>query len=334
MEREWLVRLKALITGVTGQDGSYLAEYLLSKGYEIHAFVRRFETQMNIANIINDIHTYDIDINDLGSIISGLSDIRPDEIYHLASQSYVGASFASPILTGEVTGLGTLRILEACRFVKLDCRIYNAGTSEMYGGGRALNEASPFSPRSPYGAAKLYAYWVCKNYREAYGMYISNGILFNHESPRRGIEFVTRRISNGVARIKLGLSKRLTLGNIKASRDWGYAPDYVEGMHAMLKLDEPDDIVLCTGVPHSVMDFADEAFRIAGVGRASDYVDFDSNRLRPSEIDLLIGDPAKAKRVLGWKAKTKFKELVRIMVDADLALEESRARTDAAKEPS
>ena len=313
--------MKALITGVTGQDGSYLAEYLLSSGYEVHAFVRRFETLENITNIVGDIHQYDIDINDLGSILMALREVRPDEIYHLASQSFVGASFNSPILTGEVTGLGTLRILEACRLLGLDCRIYNAASSEMYGGGEDLSESSPLQPRSPYGVAKLFSYWMCRNYREAYGMHVSNGILFNHESPRRGIEFVTRRISDGVAKIKLGKQKRLSLGNVEAVRDWGYTPDYVKGMVALLKLDYADDVVMCTGKPHSVMDFAEEAFRVAGMGDAANYIDVDEARKRPLDIDVLTGNPAKAKSLLGWQAKTQFKELVRVMVDADIELQ-------------
>lgn len=313
--------MKALVTGVTGQDGSYLTEYLLSCGYEVHAFVRRFETLENIKNIVNDIHQYDIDINDLGSILMALREVRPDEIYHLASQSFVGASFNSPILTGEVTGLGTLRILEACRLLGLDCRIYNAASSEMYGGGEDLSESSPLQPKSPYGVAKLFSYWMCRNYREAYGMHVSNGILFNHESPRRGIEFVTRRISDGVAKIKLGKQKRISLGNVKAVRDWGYTPDYVKGMVALLKLDQADDVVMCSGKPHSVMDFAEEAFRAAGMGDAADYIDVDVARRRPLDIDVLTGNPAKAKSLLGWQARTQFKELVRIMVDSDISLQ-------------
>lgn len=315
--------MKALITGVTGQDGSYLVENLLSKGYEIHAFARRFETHENIHEIEKEINIYDVDISDLGSIVEVIRKTKPDEIYHLASQSFVEVSFTSPIFTAEVTGLGTLRILEACRLLNHNCRIYNAASSEMFGGGENLTETSPFMPRSPYGASKLFSYWMCRNYREAYGMYVSNGILFNHESPRRGIEFVTRRISNAVARIKLGKQKSIVLGNLKSIRDWGYAPDYVIGMNALLKQDYPMDIVMSTGVPHSVVDFAAEACKVGGLGDCVDHLQTDPSQVRPLDIDVLTGNPARAKKLLNWEAKTTFKELVRIMVEADIEREKS-----------
>lgn len=322
---------RALLTGVTGQDGSYLAELLLEKGYEVHGIVRR-SSALNRTRID---HLFDRsqtdsqkqklilhygDLNDSSSLRSILTKAQPDEIYNLGAQSHVKVSFEIPEYTGEVTGLGTLRLLEAVRDSALKPRIYQAGSSEMFGKVQETpqRESTPFYPRSPYGAAKLYAHWIAVNYRESYDLFISNGILFNHESPRRGENFVTRKITLGVAAIKLGLQHDLVLGNLDAKRDWGYTKDYVEGMWRMLQHATPEDFVLATGETHSVREFCEIAFAHAGL-EWQKYVRTDAKFLRPAEVDFLIGDASKAKRLLGWQPTTRFEDLVKLMVDADLA---------------
>ncbi|HEY5839132.1 MAG TPA: GDP-mannose 4,6-dehydratase [Pyrinomonadaceae bacterium] len=321
---------KALITGITGQDGSYLAELLLDKGYEVHGTIRRassFNTA-RIDHLYTDPHINGVrlflhygDIADSTNLIKLLYRIQPDEIYHLAAQSHVRVSFDIPEYTGDVTGLGTIRILEAIRETGLKSKFYQASSSEMFGKVRETpqTELTPFYPRSPYGAAKVYAYWATVNYREAYGMFAANGILFNHESPRRGETFVTRKITRAVARIKANLQDKLYLGNLDAKRDWGYAKEYVEAMWLMLQQDKPDDYVIATGETHSVSEFLEEAFSYADLDWR-DYVEMDSKYLRPSEVELLVGDASKARNVLGWEPKVAFKDLVRLMVDADMSL--------------
>ena len=321
---------KALITGITGQDGSYLAELLLDKGYEVHGTIRRassFNTA-RIDHLYTDPHINGVrlflhygDIADSTNLIKLLYRIQPDEIYHLAAQSHVRVSFDIPEYTGDVTGLGTIRILEAIRETGLKSKFYQASSSEMFGKVRETpqTELTPFYPRSPYGAAKVYAYWATVNYREAYGMFAANGILFNHESPRRGETFVTRKITRAVARIKANLQDKLYLGNLDAKRDWGYAKEYVEAMWLMLQQDKPDDYVIATGETHSVSEFLAEAFSYADLDWR-DYVEMDSKYLRPSEVELLVGDASKARNVLGWEPKVAFKDLVRLMVDADMSL--------------
>jgi GDPmannose 4,6-dehydratase len=321
---------KALITGVTGQDGSYLAEFLLSKGYEVHGLIRRassFNTE-RLEPIYQDPHRSDVrlflhygDLSDAIVISTLIAEIKPDEIYNLAAQSHVRVSFDIPEYTGDVTAIGTTRILEAMRKVAPKARFYQASSSEMYGLVRETpqRETTPFYPRSPYGAAKVYSYWMTVNYRESYGLHASNGILFNHESPRRGETFVTRKITRAVARIKAGLQKKLFLGNLEAKRDWGYAPEYVEAMWLMLQQEKPDDYVVATGETHSVREFLDLAFKHAGLD-SEKYVEIDPRYYRPAEVDVLIGDAAKAKKQLGWKPKTKFSQLVEIMTDADIAM--------------
>ena len=320
---------KALITGITGQDGSYLAELLLAKGYEIHGIIRRastFNTE-RIDHLYQDPHINDVqlflhysDIADSTSLIKLLYRIQPDEIYHLAAQSHVRVSFDIPEYTGDVTGLGTLRILEAIRETGVKAKFYQASSSEMYGKVQEVpqRETTPFYPRSPYGAAKVYAYWTTVNYRESYGIFACNGILFNHESPRRGETFVTRKVTRAVAHIKAGLQDKLYLGNLNAKRDWGYAKEYVEAMWRMLQQEESDDYVIATGETHAVQEFVEEAFAYAGLDWR-DYVEIDPKYYRPSEVDLLVGDASKAKRVLEWEPKTTFKDLVSLMVDADMA---------------
>ena len=320
----------ALITGITGQDGSYLAELLLSKGYEVHGIIRRastFNTE-RIEHLYQDPHVNGVhfflhygDIADSTNLIKLLYRIEPDEIYHLAAQSHVRVSFDIPEYTGDVTGLSTIRILEAVRETGLKSKFYQAGSSEMFGKVREIpqRETTPFYPRSPYGAAKVYAHWVTVNYRESYGMFACNGILFNHESPRRGETFVTRKITRALAQIQAGFQGKLYLGNLDAKRDWGYAKEYVEAMWLMLQQPQPDDYVIATGETHSVEEFLEEAFSY--VDRDwRDYVELDERYLRPAEVDLLVGDAGKAERVLGWKPRTTFKELVRLMVDADVAM--------------
>lgn len=321
---------KALITGITGQDGSYLAEFLLEKGYEVHGIIRRASTfnTSRIDHIYNDPHTAGVrlflhygDLADSSNLSRLLANIEPDEIYHLGAQSHVRVSFDTPEYTGDVTGLGTLRILDAMRETGMNARFYQASSSEMYGLVQAVpqNETTPFYPRSPYAAAKVYAYWLTVNYRESYNMFACNGILFNHESPRRGETFVTRKITRAVARIKAGLQKELYLGNLDAKRDWGYAKEYVEAMWMMLQQPTADDYVIATNETHSVREFLEEAFTHAGL-KWQDFVRLDERYLRPTEVDLLIGDYTKARTKLGWQPKTSFKELVRIMVDADIDL--------------
>ena len=321
---------KALITGITGQDGSYLAELLLHKGYEVHGIIRRASTfnTHRIDHIYHDphnankVHLYlhygDIAVGE--TLQHMVYNIKPDEIYHLAAQSHVRVSFDMPEYTGDVTGLGTIRILEAVRKSRVEARFYQASSSEMFGGAKPpQNEVTEFEPRSPYAAAKVYAYWITRNYREAYNIYASNGILFNHESPRRGETFVTRKITRAVAAIKAGRQKDLFLGNLEAKRDWGYAPEYVEAMWLMLQQEKSDDFVIGTGETHSVREFLEEAFGYAGLDY-KDHVKIDERYFRPTEVDLLLSDPGKANRQLKWQPKVKFHELVRIMIDADLVL--------------
>lgn len=328
---------KAFITGVTGQDGSYLTELLLQKGYEVHGLIRRastFNTE-RLEGVYTDPHVegrrlflHYGDLTDGSRLVTLLQRIQPEEVYHLAAQSHVRVSFDEPEFTADTTGTGTIRLLEAIRMIGLDCRFYQASSSEMFGATPPpQNEQTPFWPRSPYGAAKVYAYWITRNYREAYGMYASNGILFNHESPRRGQTFVTRKITRAVARIKAGLDTELYLGNLDAVRDWGYAKEYVEAMWLMLQADEPDDYVVATGTAYSVRDFVQIAFDHAGLDWER-YVKFDERYLRPTEVDALIGDPSKAAERLSWKPKVLTPELARLMVDADyeVALTEVRGR--------
>jgi GDPmannose 4,6-dehydratase len=321
--------MKALVTGITGQDGSYLAEFLLAKGYEVHGIIRRASTfnTGRIDHLYQDPHINGVklflhyaDIADSTSLIKVLYRIQPDEIYHLAAQSHVRVSFEIPAYTGDVTGLGTVRILDAIRETGIRAKFYQASSSEMFGKVQEIpqRETTPFYPRSPYGAAKLYAYWITVNYRESYGMFTCNGILFNHESPRRGETFVTRKITRAVAHIKAGLQNKVYLGNLDARRDWGYAKEYVEMMWLMLQQDQPDDYIVATGETHSVGEFLEEAFTYAGLDW-HDHVEIDPKYYRPAEVDVLVGDAGKAKSKLGWEPKTTFKELVRLMVDADMA---------------
>ena len=317
---------KALITGITGQDGSYLAELLLGKGYEVHGLIRRASTftTTRIEHLYRDPHDPEArlflhygDLSDGSRLVTLLGSIQPDEIYHLAAQSHVRVSFDEPEHTGDTTGLGTARLLEAVRISELPVRYYQASSSEMFGATPPpQDESTPFHPRSPYGAAKVYAYWMTRNYREAYGLYAVNGILFNHESPRRGETFVTRKITMAVARIAAGLQDELHLGNLDARRDWGYAPEYVEGMWRMLQADEPDDYVLATGTSYSVGDFVRFAFEHAGLD-PDQHLRFDPRYLRPSEVDDLVGDASRAREVLGWTPEVLTPALARLMVDAD-----------------
>jgi GDPmannose 4,6-dehydratase len=318
---------RAFITGITGQDGSLLAEQLLKKGYQVFGLVRRLSTPnlRNVAPILSELQLIDGDIIDQASLLAGLKLAEPDEIYNLAAQSFVGASFAQPVLTGEVTALGALRLLDSMRIVSDKARFYQASSSEMFGkvSGEKQTEETPFHPRSPYGVAKVYAYWACRNYRESYGLHISNGILFNHESERRGYEFVTRRISSGVARIKHGIMKGLALGNLDARRDWGYAPEYTDLMWRTLQQPHPDDYIGATGETHSVREFVEQAFAIAGIPNWKDFVSVAPSQLRPAEVDYLCGDASKAKNKLGWVPQVGFTDLVRIMVEYDLAHQSS-----------
>jgi len=321
---------RALITGITGQDGSYLAEFLLKKGYEVYGLIRRsssFNTE-RIDHLYRDPHLPDVklhliygDLSDGGNLSTILNDVRPDEVYNLGAQSHVRVSFDQPVYTANVDALGALRILESVRMVNRDIRFYQASSSEMYGKATEIpqSETTPFHPRSPYGCAKVFAFWQTVNYREAYGMFACNGILFNHESPRRGETFVTRKITRAATRIKLGLQNKLYLGNLDAKRDWGFAGDYVEAMWLMLQQDKPEDFVIATGKTHSVREFLDEAF-----GRLDldwrDYVENDPRYYRPSEVELLLGDASRAEKLLGWKLRVSFKELVRMMVDNDMSI--------------
>jgi GDPmannose 4,6-dehydratase len=314
---------RALITGITGQDGSYLAEFLLNNGYEVIGMVRRTSTVNfeRIKHIQNKITLVTGDLLDEVSLISLLRDHKPTEVYNLAAQSFVQTSWFQPVFTGETTALGVTRMLDAVRIVNPEIRFYQASSSEMFGKVMEVpqRETTPFYPRSPYGVAKVYGHWITVNYRESYDMFACSGILFNHESPRRGLEFVTRKISNGVARIKLGLDEELRLGNLDAQRDWGFAGDYIEAMWLMLQQDQPDDYVVATGETHSVREFCELAFGHVGLNY-NDYVVMDERFMRPAEVDLLIGDPAKARAGLGWQPKTSFPDLVRMMVDADIQL--------------
>jgi GDPmannose 4,6-dehydratase len=321
----------ALITGITGQDGSYLAELLLSKGYEVHGIVRRastFNTE-RLDSIYEDPHTshrrlflHYGDLSDAVGLVNLVRDVAPNEVYHLGAQSHVKVSFEMPEYTANVTGTGTIRILEAIRAASVDTRFYQASSSEMYGAAPApQRERTPFHPRSPYGVAKLFGYWATVNYREAYGMYAVNGVLFNHESPRRGETFVTRKITRAAARIKAGLQKSLYLGNLDAIRDWGYAPEYVEGMWRMLQADAPSDYVLATGVGASVREFAEAAFAAIDLNWV-DHVQVDRQYLRPADVEVLIGDASYAKAALGWSPRTLWKELAQLMAKADWKLVE------------
>lgn len=319
---------KALITGITGQDGSYLAEFLLAKGYEVHGIIRRASTfnTARIDHLYSDPHEEGTklflhygDLSDGSRLVTLLESIQPDEVYNLAAQSHVRVSFDEPEYTGNSTGLGSIRLLEAIRMIGLKCRYYQASSSEMFGATPPpQNEATPFYPRSPYGAAKLYSYWVTRNYREGYGIFAVNGILFNHESPRRGETFVTRKITRAVARIKAGVQSELFMGNLDAVRDWGYAPEFVEAMWMMLQHNEPDDYVVATGTAYTVRDFLQLSFEHAGLDWEK-YVKFDPRYLRPTEVDSLIGDSTRANRALGWKPRIFTPELARIMVDSDIA---------------
>jgi len=315
---------RALITGITGQDGAYLANFLLEKGYEVYGTYRRLSSpnfwRLQHLGIFDEINLIPLDLSDTSSILEAIKISELDEVYHLAAQSFVGASFETPIATGDVSGLAVTRILEVIRQVNPEIKFYQASTSELYGNSRSegsLNEETQFRPASPYAAAKLYGYWITRIYREAYGIFAVNGILFNHESPLRGLEFVTRKISNAVAKIALGLEKELRLGNLEAKRDWGYTPEYVESMWLMLQQDEPDDYVIATGEAHSVREFCEIAFDIVGLDW-QEYVKVDKRFMRPLDVNYLCGDYSKAKKKLGWKPRIKFKQLVKIMVKEDL----------------
>jgi GDPmannose 4,6-dehydratase len=335
---------KALITGITGQDGSYLSELLLSKGYEVHGIKRRsssFNTE-RIDSILPDLHDRGArlflhfgDLNDSSNLIRLLLTIRPEEIYHLGAQSHVRVSFDIPEYTGDITGLGTTRLLEAVRQSGIQTKFYNAASSEIFGNAPEVpqRETTLFRPRSPYGCAKLYSYWSTVNYREAFGLFACSGILFNHESPRRGETFVTRKITRGVARIKAELQDKLYLGNLDAKRDWGFAPDYVEAMWMILQQKEADDFVIATGETHSVREFAELAFSHVGLDWEK-YVEIDPRYLRPAEVDILHGDASKAHKKLGWKPKTDFEQLVKIMVDADVRLLHEKLSGDFERQAS
>lgn len=323
------MKRRALITGITGQDGSYLAELLLDKGYDVVGMVRRTSTVTfeRIDHIMDRVQLHSGDLMDPLSLIEALRAHEPDEVYNLAAQSFVPASFEQPVLTGETTALGVTRLLDAIRVVNPAIRFYQASSSEMFGEVREVpqTETTPFHPRSPYGVAKVYAHWITVNYRESYGLHASSGILFNHESPRRGLEFLPRKISHGVAQIALGQADELRLGNLEAKRDWGYAGDYVDAMWRMLQLDEPDDFVICTGETRTVREFCETAFSRAGLD-ADDHVVVDEKFYRPAEVDLLVGDRAKAESILDWRPTVDFTGLVEMMVDSDLALVEQRLR--------
>ena len=321
---------KVLITGITGQDGSYLAELLLSKGYEVHGIIRRASTfnTSRLEHLYTDPHTREAalklhygDLSDASALARLIGRITPDEIYNLAAQSHVRVSFDSPEYTTDITATGAVRLLEAIRETGIKPRFYQASSSEMFGKAREIpqRETTPFYPRSPYGCAKVYAYWITVNYRESYGLFACNGILFNHESPRRGETFVTRKITRAVAHIVTGLQDKLYLGNLEAKRDWGYAREYVEAMWLMLQQAKPDDYVVATGETHSVREFLEAAFAHAGLDWRK-HVEIDPNYYRPTEVDLLVGDASKAKKQLGWEPKTKFNDLVKLMVDADMQM--------------
>ncbi len=334
----------ALVTGITGQDGAYLSKFLLEQGYKVYGIYRRLSTpnfwRLLYLDIFDKVNLIPADLIDSASIVQAIKTSNPDEIYHLAAQSFVGASFEQPIATGEITGLGVTRILESIREINPKIRFYQASTSELYGNSshELLKEDTPFCPSSPYSAAKLYGYWITEIYREGYGIFASNGILFNHESPLRGLEFVTRKISNAVAKIKLGIDTKLELGNLQAKRDWGYAPEYVKSMWLILQQDRPDDYVIATGEAHSVAEFAEKAFDIVGLDWQK-YVRTSKRFFRTIDVDYLQGDYSKAKRTLGWEPKVRFNELVELMVREDLArwercLRGERFAWDASSYPS
>lgn len=316
---------KALITGITGQDGSYMAEFLLKKGYQVFGLTRRTSTVTTerIAHIIDKIELVEGDLVDQHSLTHIVKDIKPDEIYNLAAQSFVPTSFRQPVLTGEATALGVTRVLEAIRVGYPKAKFYQASSSEMFGKAQKVpqNEKTPFHPRSPYGVAKVYGHWITVNYREAYKLFAVSGICFNHESPRRGTEFVTRKISRAVARIKLKKQKKVSLGNLESKRDWGFAADYVEAMWLMLQQKEAEDFVIGTGKTHSIKEFCQKAFEVIGIKNWQDYVEIDKQYFRPAEVDLLVADASKARKKLGWRPKTSFNQLVEIMVKADLEKE-------------
>ena len=316
---------RALVTGITGQDGSYLAELLLEKGYEVFGLIRRSSvvTDQRIRHLINHVELLDGDLLDQLSLIKAIQHARPDEVYNLAAQSFVPTSWGQPVLTGEFTALGVTKMLEAVRVADHPIRFYQASSSEMFGKVMEVpqTERTPFYPRSPYGVAKVYGHWITVNYRESYNMYACSGILFNHESPRRGLEFAPRKIARAVARIKLGKQHEIRLGNLDARRDWGFAGDYVRAMWMMLQQPTPDDYVIATGETHTVSELVELAFRRVGINNWRDYIVIDPALLRPAEVDLLIGDPTKAKEKLGWEPKVTFEGLVNLMVDADLELE-------------
>ncbi|KPL02791.1 MAG: GDP-mannose 4,6-dehydratase [candidate division Zixibacteria bacterium SM23_73_2] len=313
--------MKALITGITGQDGSYLAEFLLEKGYQIHGMVRRSSTENfeRINHIRDKINLHQADLLDQLSLIEMIEEIQPEEVYNLAAQSFVPTSWTQPVLTGEFNALGVTKILEAIRLVNPKIKFYQASSSEMFGKVREVpqTEKTPFYPRSPYGVAKVYAHWITVNYRESYDIHASSGILFNHESPRRGKEFVSRKVTDGVARIKSGLANELFMGNLDAKRDWGYARDYVKAMWLILKQPQPDNYVIATGINHSVRELVEIAFSHAGLDYKK-YVKVDPKLVRPAEVDVLLGDPSLAKNKLGWEPEMKFEDMIKMMVDADL----------------
>jgi len=325
-----MAKKSALITGITGQDGSYLAEFLLEKGYKVYGLTRRTSTPNyeRIKHIEDKIQLIPGDLLDQQSLITAIEKSDPDEIYNLAAQSFVETSWSQPVLTGEFTALGVTRMLEAQRQVKSKAKFYQASSSEMFGMVKESpqNENTPFHPRSPYGVAKVYGHWITINYRESYDMFCVSGILFNHESPRRGLEFVTRKISHGVAKIHLGQSDHVVLGNLSAKRDWGFAGDYVRAMWMMLQQGRPQDFVVATGQNHTVAEFAKEAFGAVGIDNWEKYVRISKELFRPAEVDFLIGDAAKAKKVLGWEPQTSFQELVRMMVDSDIELLKKNSR--------
>lgn len=312
---------KALITGITGQDGSYLAELLLSSGYKVYGLRRRTSVPImdNIEHIKNEIEFIEGDLLDLGSLIQAIRLSNPDEVYNLAAQSFVGTSWEQPVLTGQLTGIGVTNMLEAVRLTKPEARFYQASSSEMFGKvvETPQKETTPFYPRSPYGVAKVYGHWITVNYRESFNMFACSGILFNHESPRRGVEFVTRKVTDAVARIKLGMQKELRMGNLDAKRDWGFAGDYVKAMHLMLQQDQPDDYVISTGETHTVHELVEIAFGHVGL-KWQDHIVIDPKFVRPAEVDLLLGDCSKAKEKLGWKLEVGFEQLVTMMVESDL----------------
>jgi len=321
---EYNMKKTALITGINGMDGSHLADFLLEKGYTVYGVERRSSTRnrTNTKHLENTVNFLQGDLTDQNSLLRCLKESNPDEVYNLAAQSFVGESWNTPEHTSEVTGLGVLRILEAIREFNPKIRFYQASSSEMFGRmvENPANENTPFYPRSPYGVAKLYGHWITKNYRESYNMFACSGILFNHESERRGIEFVTRKISDGVARIKLGLADHITLGNLDAKRDWGYAPDYIEVMWLMLQQDAADDYVIATGETRPIKEFLDEAFKLIGIEDWTPYIKIDQKLIRPAEVDVLRGDYSKAQKQLGWHPKTNFTDLVKIMVETDIKL--------------